>query len=114
MPSFRVYSAGDFCGAVGTPRPFLCCHTTRDPFKGWDMHTVEIRLPQADLRDKMNAMRMWLDERRFEPSTFASHVNGSVMCLSVSFRSVEEARAFAAQFSGRVNSLPSAGLDQIS
>lgn len=78
------------------------------------MHTVEIRLAQADLRDKMNAMRMWLDERRFEPSTFASHVNGSVMCLSVSFRSAEEAKAFAAQFSGRVNRLPSAGLDQIS
>ena len=96
-------------------RGLFCVVTRRvNPFEGWDMHTVEIRLAQADLRDKMNAMRMWLDERRFEPSTFASHVNGSVMCLSVSFRSVEEARAFAAQFSGRVNSLPSAGLDQIS
>ena len=78
------------------------------------MHTVEIRLAQADLRDKMNAMRMWLDEQRFEPSTFASQANGGVMCLSVSFRSAEEARAFAAQFSGRVSSLPAAVLDQIS
>jgi hypothetical protein len=78
------------------------------------MHTVEIRLAQADLRDKMNAMRMWLDERRFEPSTFASQVNGTMICVSVSFRSAEEAKAFAAQFSGRVNSLPSAGLAQIS
>ena len=78
------------------------------------MHTVEIRLAQADLRDKMNAMRMWLDERRFEPSTFASQVSGSVMCLSVTFRSAEEAKAFAVQFSGRINSLPSAELDQIS
>ena len=78
------------------------------------MHIVEIRLAQADLRDKMNAMRMWLDERGFEPSTIASHVNGSVMLLSVSFRSAEEAKAFAAQFAGRVNSLPSARLDQIS
>ncbi len=68
------------------------------------MHTVEIRLDQADLRDKMNAMRMWLDERRFEPTTFASHANGSTMCLSVSFRSAEEAKAFAIQFAGRVNS----------
>jgi hypothetical protein len=78
------------------------------------MHTVVIRLPQADLRDKMNAMRMWLDERRFEPSTFASQVNGTMISVSVSFRLAEEARAFAAQFSGRVNSLPSAGLAQIS
>jgi hypothetical protein len=78
------------------------------------MHTVEIRLAQADLRDKMNAMRMWLDERRFEPSTFASHANGSMMCLSVTFRSADEAKEFAAQFSGRVSSLPSVPLDQIS
>jgi hypothetical protein len=78
------------------------------------MHTVVIRLAQADLRDKMNAMRMWLDERRFEPSTFASQVNGTMISVSVSFRLAEEARAFAAQFSGQVNSLPSAGLAQIS
>ena len=78
------------------------------------MHTVEIRLAQADLRDKMNAMRTWLDERRFEPSTFASHANGSMMSLLVSFRAAEEARAFAAQFAGRVSSLPSAALDTIS
>ena len=81
---------------------------------GVAMHTVEIRLTQADLRDKMNAMRMWLDEQRFEPSTFASRANGSIMCISVSFRSANEARAFAAQFFGRVSSLPSAALDQIS
>jgi hypothetical protein len=86
----------------------------RYPFEEWDMHTVEIRLSQVDLRDKMNAMRTWLDERRFEPSTFASHANGGVMCLSVSFRSADEAKAFAAQFAGRVNSLPSTALNHIS
>jgi hypothetical protein len=30
-----------------------------------DMHTVEIPLDRADLRDQMSAMRTWLDERRY-------------------------------------------------
>jgi hypothetical protein len=32
------------------------------------MHTVEILLDQTDLRDQMSAMRVWLDERRYETS----------------------------------------------
>jgi hypothetical protein len=29
------------------------------------MHTVEIPVDRADLRDQMSAMRTWLDERRY-------------------------------------------------
>ncbi len=57
---------------------------------------------------------MWLDERRFEPSTFASHKNGGAMCLSVTFRLAEEAKAFADHFAGRVTSLQAARLEEIS
>jgi hypothetical protein len=37
------------------------------------MHTVEILLNQTDLRDQMSAMRVWLDERRYETSVFNYH-----------------------------------------
>jgi len=64
------------------------------------MHTVEIHLNPSDLRQEMNNMREWLDERGFEPSVFASRQNGSTMLVSISFKIGEESQAFANRFAG--------------
>jgi len=51
----------------------------------------------------MSAMRIWLDERRFEPSTFFCRGtdNGTLVCIE--FKVPDEAEAFAEQFDGRAN-----------
>jgi hypothetical protein len=66
------------------------------------MHTVEIPLDRADLRDQMGAMRAWLDERRYETSVFNCHQDVGGILLTVVFNLVEEAEAFAKRFAGRV------------
>jgi len=54
----------------------------------------------------MSAMRIWLDERRFEPSTFSCRdtVDGTLVCIE--FKVPGEAKAFAEHFDGRANSRP--------
>ena len=66
------------------------------------MHTVEILLNQTDLRDQMSAMRVWLDERRYETSVFNYHQNIGGILLTVGFGLAEEAEAFANRFAGRL------------
>jgi hypothetical protein len=66
------------------------------------MHTVEILLNQSDLRDQMSAMRVWLDERRYETSVFNYHQNIGGILLIVGFGLAEEAEAFANRFAGRL------------
>jgi hypothetical protein len=66
------------------------------------MYTVEIDLGGSDLREQMNEMREWLDERRFEPTLFNWDRNGGGMLLSVAFKATEEARAFANRVAGRL------------
>ena len=66
------------------------------------MQTVEIQLDRTNLREAMNVMRAWLDDRRFEPSVFVSHESSGKLLLSVSFKVGEEAEAFASRFAGRL------------
>jgi hypothetical protein len=65
--------------------------------------TVEIRLAMADLRQQMAAMRIWLDERRLEPSRFSSHDDGLGVRLHIAFKTARESEAFARRFGGRLN-----------
>ena len=67
------------------------------------MYTVDIRVQQGDLSRQMSAMRIWLDEHRFEPSTFSCHDtdDGTIVCIE--FKVPREAEAFAEQFDGQAN-----------
>jgi hypothetical protein len=67
------------------------------------MHTVEILLNPAELPNQMNAMRAWLDEHGYEPSSFNSREQKGKLLLSVCFRAREAADAFANRFAGQVN-----------
>ena len=49
----------------------------------------------------MSAMRIWLDERRFEPSTFFCRDTDNGMLVCVEFKVPREAEAFAEHFDGR-------------
>jgi hypothetical protein len=67
------------------------------------MRTIEIYLEAGELCEQMAAMRMWLDDRRYEPSTFSSHEDGFGVVLRIDFKIAEEAEAFARRFGGRVS-----------
>ena len=67
------------------------------------MYLVDIRMQPGDLSRKMSAMRVWLDERRFEPSTFSCRDADCGMLVSVEFKISDEAAAFAERFDGRAN-----------
>jgi hypothetical protein len=70
------------------------------------MRTVEMRLQPQELSEKMAAMRMWLDERRFEPSSFTCNDCEAGVLVRVDFKVAEEADAFSRCFGG--------GVDQVS
>ena len=67
------------------------------------MRTVEIRFQPQQLSGLMAAMRIWLDERRFEPSSFSCHDSGAGALVRVEFKVPGEADAFARRFGGRVD-----------
>jgi hypothetical protein len=75
------------------------------------MRTVEIRSQPQQLSVLMAAMRIWLDERRFEPSSFSCHDCGAGVLVRVEFKVPGEADAFAQRFGGRVDA-SLAGLEQ--
>jgi hypothetical protein len=50
----------------------------------------------------MGAMRVWLDERRYETSVFNYHQDNGGIVLTVVFDLAEEAEAFANRFAGRL------------
>jgi hypothetical protein len=65
------------------------------------MHIAEVRITaDDDFGVLLQDMRLWLDERRFEPSTFTYHDLNSGMRIEVSFKFGEEAEAFARRFGG--------------
>ncbi len=67
------------------------------------MRTVEIHLKPSELFEEMAAMRIWLDERRFEPSIFTCRDSGNGVLLRIDFKVAPEAGAFAERFGGYVN-----------
>jgi outer membrane lipoprotein-sorting protein len=76
------------------------------------MYLVDIRMQPGDLSQQMSAMRVWLDERRFEPSTFSCRDTDHGMLVSVEFKIPREAAAFAERFDGQANRPWGANLNQ--
>ena len=66
------------------------------------MVTIEIRIQPGKVPASMNQMRLWLDERRYEPSSFICNSEAGDVVVLVQFKITEEAIAFAEQFAGRV------------
>jgi len=68
------------------------------------MFLVEIRIPNEDmLTEEMQAMRTWLDHRRFEPATFRYTFAPPAGVFRIDFTDEAQAAAFAAAFGGRVS-----------
>ena len=67
------------------------------------MVQVEIRIAEdAALSDRMEKMRTWLDQRRFEPATFRfSFANSGIICR-IDFQVETEAAEFATTFEGKL------------
>jgi hypothetical protein len=67
------------------------------------MYAVDVHVEQGDLSRQMSAMRIWLDEHRFEPSTFYCRDTDYGMLVSIEFKVSCEAKAFAERFDGQAN-----------
>lgn len=67
------------------------------------MRSVEIRLQPSELSEQMAAMRIWLDERRVEASSFACRDSESCVLLSLEFKIASHAEEFAQRFAGRAS-----------
>ncbi len=78
------------------------------------MSAVELRVSPTDLPREMGAMRVWLDQHRFEPSSFSCRDVDDGVLVSLEFKIACQAIAFAERFGGRADAtseLPSATLD---
>jgi hypothetical protein len=77
---------------------FTARHTQSE---GRGVATTEVLIPDAnDLFQQLTDMRVWLDDHRYEPSTFKYiHLDPGMM-IRVSFKFDEEAEAFAQKFGG--------------
>jgi hypothetical protein len=67
------------------------------------MSVVEIRLTATELSREMGAMRIWLDQHRFEPSGFSCLDDENAVVVRVQFKRADQAEAFATRFGGRAN-----------
>lgn len=65
------------------------------------LRLVEISFERDSLAQSLAEMRLWLDARRFEPSTFAYDVRWRDVLVAVTFKVEAEADAFADRFGGR-------------
>ena len=75
------------------------------------MSAVDIRLNPSDLSREMAAMRLWLDQHRFEASGFACRQDEGSVLVSLEFKRDGEARAFAKRFGARSNHGPATDAD---
>lgn len=66
------------------------------------MQTAEVRISDDDFGGRLKDMRLWLDERRFEPSVFTYFYLDPGMMVRVLFDIDNEALAFAQEFGGSV------------
>jgi hypothetical protein len=62
------------------------------------MRTVKIRLRQAELSREMMAMRVWLDNSRYETRRFDCLQNRDAVVVAIDFVIDAEGDAFAARF----------------
>jgi hypothetical protein len=77
------------------------------------MHSVKMSLKPDQLSTTMADMRIWLDERRFEPAVFCCRDNGAEIVVTVNFTIGAEAKAFADQFRGILAGVAGAALDAV-
>ena len=84
---------------------------TRSNNRASNMRAVEIRLPPRELSTQMAAMRIWLDEHRFEPSSFACRDSEYEVLVCLEFKIAREAEEFAGRFGGRADGPLAAQLD---
>jgi hypothetical protein len=70
------------------------------------MSTVEMSLQASHLSAAMAEMRIWLDERRFEPASFSCREDSAGVVIRVDFAVTTEAEAFAGRFRGYIGSPP--------
>ena len=78
------------------------------------MSAVELCLNPSDLPREMGAMRVWLDQHRFEPSAFSCRDVDDGVLVALEFKIANQAHAFAQRFGGRADAaskLPAATLD---
>jgi hypothetical protein len=67
------------------------------------LYQVEIRLVEDSiLSERMEAMRLWLDERHFEPTTFRYAFAHQAIVFRVDFPIELEAAEFAIAFDGKL------------
>jgi hypothetical protein len=66
------------------------------------MTEVEVCLPTHSLVRDLSSMRVWLDSRRFEPTSFNYNCDrsGAKAVVRVAFKREREAIEFAAEFHG--------------
>ena len=62
------------------------------------MRTITMRVRAVDFAERIAAMRIWLDEHRFEPSRFNYSEDGNDVLIDLSFKIPVEAAAFSARF----------------
>jgi hypothetical protein len=70
-----------------------------------NMSAVELRLSPSDLPREMGAMRVWLDQHRFEPSCFSCRDVDDGLVVSLEFKVPDQAVAFAERFGGRAGAV---------
>ena len=66
------------------------------------MQIVEMQIAPGELPAQMAAMRNWLDEHHFEPSSFVWTGAAGSLAVSVAFAGSGAAVLFAARFAGRL------------
>ena len=66
------------------------------------------RCVRNDLSERLTDMRVWLDEHRYEPSTFAYFFVSRGMKIRVSFKVEDEAKKLAERFDGSLLDIPRA------
>ncbi len=64
------------------------------------MALVTIRVQAVNFVERMNVMRIWLDDRRIQPSRFRYSDDGDDVLIEVGFKVAAEAAAFSTRFSG--------------
>jgi hypothetical protein len=90
------------------PQQFV--HRALSPFgKGEVVRTTEVPLfDENNLAGRLTDMRVWLDQHRYEPSTFTYFFLDPGMKIRVTFEIDREAEAFARQFGGSLLEIPRA------
>jgi hypothetical protein len=66
------------------------------------LYTVQLRLGEEDLADRMSEMRVWLDRQGYEPNLFQYRTEPAGVLLRVDFKFEREAFAFAEVFRGSI------------